>query len=134
MKRCVISAAIVTACLSGVLFAQKDDSVPYRAAEFVQRWHQIVNETVEDLRAFTSDEFVDEVTDIEDQFMAGGAVRAAQEHATTERLKAADDAIKRLAIAMVQAGDRQSDGTTHVTPEAFFAAVKKICPQDLFCG
>jgi hypothetical protein len=132
MKRCLASAAIV-ACVCAVLSAQRDDSVPYRAAELLQRWHQIVNQTFEDLRAFTSDEFVDEVTEIEDQFMAGGAVRAAQERATAERLKVADDAIKRLAVAMVQAGDRQSDGTTHVTPGSFFAAVKKICPQDLFC-
>ena len=107
--------------------------MPYRAAELLQHWHLIVNQTFEDMRAFTSDEFVDEVLELEDQFMAGGAVRAAQDHATADQLKKADDMIKRFAVAMVEAGERVN-GVTRVTDDSVHAAIKKVCPQYPFCG
>jgi hypothetical protein len=131
--RHLTAAAIALACVSGVLHAQqKDDSVPYRAAGLVQHWQLIVNQTFEDLRAFTSDEFVDEVLELEDQFLAGGAVRAAQDHATADQLKKADDTIKRFAVAMVEGGERLN-GVTRVTEESVHAAIKKVCPQYPFC-
>ena len=128
------AAMIAVACAGSVLVAQqKDDSIPYRAQELVQHWHLIINQTFEDMRAFTSDEFVDEVLELEDQFLAGGGVRAAQDHATADQLKKADDAVKRFAVAMVDAGERLN-GVTRVTEDSVHAAIKKVCPQYPFCG
>jgi len=127
------AAVIAVACVSGVLAAQqKDDSVPYRAADLVQHWHLIVNQVFEDMRAFTSDEFVDEVLELEDQFLAGGGVRAAQDHATADQLKKADDTVKRFAVAMVKAGERLN-GVTRVPEDSVHAAIKSVCPQYPFC-
>ena len=113
--------------------AQNANDAPYRAAELVQHWGLIINETFESLKAFSSDEFNDPVMDLVDQFLSIGAVRAVQDHATEPQLKSADAAVKRFAIAMVEAGNRQSDGSTQVTEESFEAGRRKICPQYPFC-
>ena len=133
MTRALTIAAVV-ACLSPApLGAQSATEAPYRASELVQRWNLIVTETFEDRKAFTSDEFIDEVGNLIDQFLSIGAVRAVKDHASEQQLKTADDGIKRLATAMVEAGERQSDGSTHVTEESFNAGRKKICPLYPFC-
>ena len=106
---------------------------PYRASELVQHWNGIVNQTFESLRAFSTDEFDDEVMDLVNQFLSIGAVRAVQDRATEAQLKSADAAVKLLATTMVQAGNRHSDGSTQVTMESFEAGRKKICPQYPFC-
>ena len=129
----VMAALVALATLAGA--AQKtDDTVPYKASELVQHWHLLVNQVFEDRRAFTSDEFVDEVLELEDQFMAGGAVRAVQDHASAEQLKAADEAMKRFAAEMVNAGEKLENGVTRVTAESVVTAAGKICPQYPFCG
>jgi hypothetical protein len=115
------------------LSAQNANDAPYRASELVQRWDVIVNETFESLKAFSSDEFVDEVMDLVDEFLSIGAVRAVQDHATDPQLRRADDAVKRLATTMVEEGDRHSDGSTQVTEMSFQAGRKKICPVYPFC-
>jgi hypothetical protein len=135
MKR-VLVAGIVAAMMAstGARAQQKqDDSVPYKAAELIQHWHLLVNQVFEDKKAFTSDEFVDEVLELEDQFMAAGAVRAAQDKASAEQLKKADEAIKQFAAEMVAAGEKLDNGVTRVTEESVYAAAKKICPQYPFC-
>ena len=131
-----LAVALATATLAsaGVRAQQKDDSVPYKAAELVQHWHLLVNQIFEDRKAFTSDEFVDEVLELEDQFMAGGAVRAVQDKATPDQLKKADEAMKWFATEMVNAGEKLDNGVTRVTQESVVAAIRKICPQYPFCG
>ena len=135
MKK-LLTAGIVAALFAtaGVRAQQKqDDTVPYKAAELIQHWHLLVNQVFEDRRAFTSDEFVDEVLELEDQFMAGGAVRAVQDKATPDQLKKADDAMKKFAVEMVNAGEKLPNGVTRVTEESVLAAVRIICPQYPFC-
>jgi hypothetical protein len=115
------------------LAAQNTSTAAYRASELVQRWDGIVNQTFESLRAFSTDEFDDEVTNLIDRFLAIGAVRAVQDRVTEGQLQSADAVVKRLATSMVEAGKRQSDGSTQVMPESFEAGRKKICPQYPFC-
>lgn len=136
MRRIVLAGLAAAFAASTAIGAQQkpDDSVPYKAAELLQHWHLLVNQVFEDKKAFTSDEFVDEVLELEDEFMARGAVRAVQDHATADQLKKADDAVQRFAVEMVSAGEKLDNGVTRVTEDSVFAAVKKICPQYPFCG
>lgn len=134
MKKLFLAATVVlVASLASAPLAQRDDAVPYQADKLVQHWHLLINQTFEDMKAYTSDEFVDEVNELIDQFLAIGAVRAAQDHATDQQLKTADDAVKRFAVAMAEAGTRQPDGVRQVTDESVRAGAKKICPQYPFC-
>jgi len=134
MKRVVIAGLVAGLVATVGVRAQRQDDTPYKAAELVQHWHLLINQVFEDMKAFTSDEFVDEVYELEDEFVAAGAVRAVQDHANADQLKKADDAIKRFAAAMVEAGERLPNGVTRVTEDSVRAAVKKICPQYPFCG
>jgi len=134
MKRLLIAGIVAASTASVGVRAQKQDDTPYKAAELVQHWHLLINQVFEDTKAFTSDEFVDEVYELEDEFIAGGAVRAVQDKATADQLKKADDAVKRFAGAMVEAGEKLPNGVTRVTEESVRAAAKKICPQYPFCG
>jgi hypothetical protein len=118
---------------TSVATTRPQSAAPYRASELVQRWDGIINQTFESLRAFSTDEFDDEVTNLIDQFLAVGAVRAVQDRATEAQLTVADGAVKRLATAMARAGKRRSDGSTQVTVESFEASRKTICPQYPFC-
>ena len=131
--RSLAAAFLFLVLSSATATAQNANDVPYRAADLVQHWRVIINQTFEALKAFTSDEFNDPVMDLVDEFLSIGAVRAVQEHASEQQLKSADDAVRRLATAMVEAGNRQSDGSTQVTEESFEAGRKKICPQYPFC-
>ena len=128
-----IASVALTAFLASASMAQRDNSVPYQADSLVQHWHLLINQTVEDAKAYTSDEFVDEVNELIDQFLAIGGVRAAQDRATPEQLRKADESVKRFAAAMVEAANRQDDGVKQVTDESVRVAVKKICPQYPFC-
>jgi hypothetical protein len=128
-----LSVATSVATPIATFSTQNGNSAAYRASELVQRWSGIVNQTLESMRAFSTDEFEDEVTNLVDQFLAIGAVRAIQDRATDAQLKSADAVVKRLATAMVEAGTRQSNGSTQVTPQSFEAGRKKICPQYPFC-
>ena len=112
----------------------QDASQAYRASELVRRWQLIVYQTFESARAFSTDEFEDRVTDLIDQFLSVGAVRAIQDRASEPQLKTADLAVKRLAVSMVQAGSRQPDGSTQVTEASFETGRKKLCPQYPFCS
>jgi hypothetical protein len=129
-----LAVAVALACLAaGPVAAQSTDDAPYRASELVQRWSLIITETFDDQKAFTSDEYVDAVGDAIDQFLSIGAVRAVKDRASAQQLKNADVGVRKFARAMVAAGDRQTDGSTHVTDESFQAARKVICPLYPFC-
>jgi hypothetical protein len=133
MKR-ILPALIVAVACAGLSAAQNGTSVAFQADKLVNHWHEIVETTFEDHRAFTTDEWEDQVYEILDSFMAGGAVRAIQDKATEQQLQKADEAIRKLALGMIEAGERLPDGTTHITPESIPPAVKKVCPQYPFCG
>src|SRR3954466_3643035 len=99
MKRMLVAGILAATFASvGASGQKQDDSVPYKAAELIQHWHLLVNLVFEEKKAFTSDEFVDEVLELQDQFMAAGAVRAVQEKASADQLKTADSAIKQFAV------------------------------------
>jgi hypothetical protein len=62
-----------------------------------------------------------------------GAVKATQDAANEQRLKAIDAAVLRFAVAMVAAGDHSPDGSVIITEGAIDAALKKVCPVYPFC-
>jgi len=95
----------------------------------VWRWRTIMNRTLEDARAFASEE----VGDLMEEFVSPGAVRAVQDKATEAQLKKADEVVERFVYALVRASARQPDGSVVVEPSAIEPAVKAICPVYPFC-
>ena len=105
------------------------DSPAVQAARLVTRWTIIVSERFETARAFKSDA-TDELVD---QFISTGAVRAVEDKAGDDKLRAADAAIDRFAIAIIRAGNRRADGSTEVTDDSVVAGRSAVCPIYPFC-
>ena len=89
-----------------------------------------MNRSLEDSRAFAAEE----VTDLMEEFVSPGAVRAVQDKATEEQLKKADAVLERFVEALVKAGERQPDGSVIVSAEAIAPAAESVCPVYPFCG
>ena len=53
----------------------------------------------------------EEVTDLMEEFVSPGAVRAVQDKATEAQLKKADEAVEQFVYGMVKASKRQPDGS-----------------------
>jgi hypothetical protein len=113
----------------GQAFAQNSNETPYAASRLIGRWRTIMNRTLEDARAFASEE----VGDLMEEFVSPGAVRAVQDKATEAQLKKADEVVERFVYALVRASARQPDGSVVVEPSAIEPAVKAICPVYPFC-
>jgi len=113
----------------GQAFAQNSNETPYAASRLIGRWRTIMNRTLEDARAFASEE----VGDLMEEFVSPGAVRAVQDKATEEQLKKADAVLERFVIAMVKASPRRPDGSVVVETSAVEAAEKAVCPVYPFC-
>ena len=129
MTRGVLIAALVIACAGGAPVAQDSNETPYAATRLIGRWRTVMNRTLEDARAFAAEE----VTDLMEEFVSPGAVRAIQEKATETQLKKADEALVRFVYAMVKASPRQPDGSVVVEASAIETAAKVICPVYPFC-
>jgi fructose-1,6-bisphosphatase/inositol monophosphatase family enzyme len=108
---------------------QDSNETPYAAARLIGRWRTIMNRTLEDTRASAAEE----VTDLMEEFVSPGAVRAVQDKASEAQLKKADEAVERFVSAMVKASTRRPDGSVVVEASAIEPAEKAICPVYPFC-
>jgi hypothetical protein len=117
------------ACSSGIPAAQNANDTPYEAARLIGRWRTVMNRALEDSRAFAAEP----VTDMMEEFVSPGAVRAVQDKATEEQLKRADEVLERFVQAMVRAGTRQPDGSVIVEQSALEPAEQSVCPGYPFC-
>ena len=55
MKKLFLAATVVlVASLASAPLAQRDDAVPYQADKLVQHWHLLINQTFEDMKAYTA--------------------------------------------------------------------------------
>lgn len=127
--RFLIVTLIAIASASGIRAAQDSNETPYAASRLIGRWRTIMNQTLENARAFAAEE----VTDLMEEFVSPGAVRAAQDKATETQLKKADEALEQFVYAMVKASKRQPDGSVIVEASAIEPAAKAICPVYPFC-
>jgi len=127
--RFLIVTLIAIACATSIRAAQDADQTPYAASRLIGRWRAIMNRTLEDTRAFAAEE----VTDLMEEFVSPGAVRAAQDKASETQLKKADEAVEQFVYAMVKASTRQPDGSVVVDASAIEPAAKAICPVYPFC-
>ena len=128
-RRIFVVALFLIAGASGTPAAQDSNETPYAATRLIGRWRTVMNQTLEDTRAFAAEE----VTDLMEAFVSPGAVRAVQDKATEAQLKKADEALERFVYAMVKASQRQPDGSVVVEASAIEPAAKAICPVYPFC-
>src|SRR5262249_23260938 len=70
-----IAFMVVVVCAIGDPAAQNSNETPYAATRLIGRWRTIMNQTLEDARAFAAEE----VTDLMEAFVSPGAVRAVQD-------------------------------------------------------
>ena len=128
-RRLLVVTLIVIAGVSGIRAAQDSNETPYAASRLIGRWRTIMNRTLEDTRAFAAED----VTDLMEEFVSPGAVRAATDKASEAQLKKADEAVEQFVYAMVKASSRQPDGSVVVEASAIEPAAKAICPVYPFC-
>jgi hypothetical protein len=128
-RRLAVITMFVIVSAGGVPAAQDSNETPYAASRLVGRWRTIMNRTLEDARAFAAEE----VTDLMEEFISPGAVRAVQDKATEAQLKKADATVEQFVYAMVKASKRQPDGSVVVEASAIEPAAKAICPVYPFC-
>lgn len=126
----------VTAVLAGLsvtsesLRAQRgQDDTPYVATKLIWRWRGIMNQALEDGRAFASEPVVDAM----EVFVSPGAVRAVQDKLKEDQLKKLDAIVQRFADKVVDASTRMPDGSRIVEEEAVASAGKAVCPVYPFC-
>jgi hypothetical protein len=125
-----VTLAILVLCSAPIVaIGQNTNETPYAASRLIGRWRTVMNRTLEDARAFASEE----VADLMEEFVSPGAVRAVQDKATEAQLKKADEIVERFVYAMVKASTRRPDGSVVVEPSAIEPAVKAICPVYPFC-
>jgi hypothetical protein len=135
IRRVVLTAVFI---VSGLLADQGllaqggagQTDTPYVATRLIWRWRGIMNQVLEDSRAFASEP----VVDLMEVFVSPGAVRAVQDKLGEEQLKKADAVVERFALAVVAAAQRRDDGSRIVEEPAVDAAGKAICPVYPFCA
>jgi hypothetical protein len=128
--RHVVFALLIIPVSATGLFAQSPNETPYAAARLIGRWRSVMNRTLEESRAFASEN----VADLMEEFVSPGAVRAVKDKASEEQLKRADEVVERFVYAVVKAGTRQPDGSVIVEESAIEPAEKAICPVYPFCN
>ena len=129
MKRMAIGLAVAILVASGAAPAAGQDRTPYQAQALIARWRAVVLTTFEERRASAEEPIMDSIEIV----ISPGAVKAVQDKANEQRLKAVDAVVQRFALAMVAAGDPFPDGSVGITEEAIDAALRKICPVYPFC-
>ena len=125
--------AVVLLCLAGAagaLAAQDSSETPYAATRLIGRWRTIMNQALEDRRASAREE----VSDLMEEFISPGAVRAVQDKASEAQLKKADAVVEQFVYALVKASTRQPDGSVVIEASAIEPAAKAICPVYPFCN
>jgi hypothetical protein len=109
--------------------AQNSNETPYAATRLIGRWRTIMNRTLEDSRAFASEE----VGDLMEEFVSPGAVRAVVDKADEAQLKKADAVVERFAYAVIRGNARRPDGSVLIEAASIPPAEKSVCPVYPFC-
>lgn len=109
--------------------AAQDADTPYVATRLIWHWRGIMNEVLEESRAFAPED----VTDAMEVFVSPGAVRAVQDKLSQEQLKKVDRVVERFAVEVVSASTRRDDGSRIVEEAAVAAGRKAVCPVYPFC-
>jgi hypothetical protein len=112
---------------SGV--AQDQNDAPYQATTLIRRWRVIINTIFEERRASAEEPVLDAV----EIAISPGAVKAVREKASREQLEAADANAKKLALAIVSAGERRPDGSVTLSQASVDDALRSVCPIYPFC-
>lgn len=115
--------------LFGVTAGAQRDDTPYAASRLIARWRTVMTLALDESRASASED----VADLMEEFVSPGAVRAARDKAGEERLRQADETLRRFVDAMVKVSTRQPDGSVIVEPSSIPLAAKAICPAYPFC-
>lgn len=89
-----------------------------------------MNVALEDARAFAPEP----VTDLMEEFVSPGAVRAVRDKADEAQLQKADEVLRRFVTAMTRAGDKRPDGSVVLDESAIGPAQRAVCPVYPFCG
>jgi hypothetical protein len=129
MRFRVLASVVLVACSIAALAAQNQNETPYEASRLIGRWRAVMNRTLEESRAFASEEVADQM----EEFVSPGAVRAVKDKAKEDQLARADAALVRFVDAMVKAGARQPDGSVIVDAAGIEPAARAICPVYPFC-
>jgi hypothetical protein len=124
-----LGVGLVALCAFQASVAQAQNETPYAATRLIGRWRTVMNNALEESRAFAAEN----VTDLMEEFVSPGAVRAVKDKATEAQLKRADEVLERFVDAMVKAGTRQPDGSVVVDENTIEPAIKTICPVYPFC-
>lgn len=109
--------------------ASQDADTPYVATRLIWHWRGLMNEVLEESRAFAAED----VTDAMEVFVSPGAVRAVQDKLSAEQLKKADGVVERFALEVVAASTRRDDGSRIVEEAAVEKARRAVCPVYPFC-
>ena len=129
MKRAVFGLAVAILVAAGAAPEAGQHRTPYQAQALIARWRAVVLTTFEERRASAEEPIMDSIEIV----ISPGAVKAVQDKANEQRLKAVDGVVQRFALAMIAAGDPFPDGSVGITEEAIDAALRKICPVYPFC-
>lgn len=128
-----LCVAAVLVCPAPLLYVQSAEAAqadtPYTATRLIARWRAIMNSTLEDSRAFAPEAVIESM----EIFVSPGAVRLAQDKASDAQIQGADREVRRFALAVVSAGDKQPDGSVILGEGAVEAAEKAVCPVYPFC-
>jgi len=128
--RTVIGALLLgAAAFAQVSQAQDREDTPYVATRVIWHWRGIMNQVLEDSRAFAAEGVIDDM----EVFVSPGAVRVVQDKLDAERMKKVDALVERFAFEVVAASTRRDDGSRIVEEGAVGAAQKAICPVYPFC-
>lgn len=123
-----MAGVLVWIGLVGPVAAQQ--ATPYEATRLIGRWRTIMNNALEEARAFAAEDVLDEM----EIFVSPGAVRAVQDKLDETQLKKADQVVERFALAVVGAAERRADGSVIVEKAAVSAAERRVCPVYPFCA
>ncbi len=126
----LLLAGVAAAGDAAVAQGGGQNETPYVATKLIWRWRGIMNQTLEDARAFASEPVVDAM----EVFVSPGAVRAVQDKLKEDDLKKLDVIVQRFADKVVDASTRQPDGSRIVEEEAVAAGEKAVCPVYPFCA
>ena len=108
--------------------AQNANETPYAASRLIARWRVVMTRALEEARASAEEE----VTDLLEEFVSPGAVRAVQDKASDEQLKKADAVLEQFVRAIVKASPWQPDGSVVVEEAAHGVCIPEHVKHKLF--
>ena len=129
MRAPIACLLLLSTTAATVAVAQPSDDTPYAASRLVGRWRTVMNRELEDERAFAPEP----VTDLMEEFVSPGAVRAVRDKASEAQLVKADEVLRRFVAGMTKAGERRPDGSVVLDESTIEPGRRAICPVYPFC-